>query len=51
MKNHGLNNINVHITNNDICGASRQNRTNIGHFKIELGARYDSRSVHLSFLF
>ena len=32
-----------------ICGASRQKITNVGNFKIELGARYDSRSVHLSF--
>ena len=32
-----------------ICGASRQKSTNVGNFKIELGARYDSRSVHLSF--
>ena len=32
-----------------ICGASRQKGTNVGNFKIELGARYDSRSVHLSF--
>ena len=29
--------------------ASRQKGTNVGNFKIELGARYDSRSVHLSF--
>ena len=33
----------------EICGASRQKSTNVGNFKIELGARYDSRSVHLSF--
>ena len=32
-----------------ICGASQQKSTNVGNFKIELGARYDSRSVHLSF--
>ena len=36
---------------NYICGASRQKSTNVGNFKIELGARYDSRSVYLSFLF
>ena len=32
-----------------ICDASRQKSTNVGNFKIELGARYNSRSVHLSF--
>ena len=32
-----------------ICGASRQKSTYVGNFKIELGAGYDSRSVHLSF--
>ena len=31
------------------CGASRQKSTNVRNFKIELGAKYDSRSVHLSF--